>query len=397
MNIKKVKTIIAALFLFFPFFLTAQTKSNNYTKVDEAIRKYNNTASNNEIREIARFIYENFNTETEKLRAIFIWLSLNFNYDVENMFSLKSYGDSQELIDEMLEEKKGVCMHFAYLFKEIGDILGIKTHCVSGYTKQDGKINSLSHSWCASFADSVWYLIDPTWGAGYVQNNKYVKKLDNDYFMAESDKFIQTHFPYDPLWQFLLYPVSEQEFYDGHTIINKEKPLFNYLDTLAAYEKATRLEQLIATNKRIEQNGMKNLHTRNQFENNKKEIDHYKQNIVIEYYNFAVNYFNEGVNALNRFITYRNNQFIPQKSEMQIRLMVDDAEVALARSQEELQKASTADENTLGMIYQLQAMLNEARAQVNTQKEFVEKYFITKPMFRKTLFNKYYWMGIPLN
>jgi hypothetical protein len=396
-NIKKIKFFIVFLFLISSFALPAQTKPNDYKEVDEAVRKYSNSTDNNTIRGIARFIFENFSKETDKLRAIFIWLSENFDYDVENMYSLKSYSDSQELIDGMLEEKKGVCMHFAYLFKEIGDILGITSHIISGYTKQDGVISSLSHVWCASFVDSEWLLIDPTWGAGHVQNNKYVKKLNDDYFKTEPDKLIQTHFPYDPLWQFLYYPVSAQEFNDGHTKINNEKLFFNYLDTLKTFENETRLEQLISMNKRIEQSGVTNAHTRNQLKNNETEIEFHKLNIAIDYYNSAVSYYNEGVNALNRFITYRNNQFNPQKSEMQIRIMVNDAEIALIRSQEELQKASTTDESTLGMIYQLEIALNEAITQADVQKEFINKYFNTKPILRKTLFNKYYWMGIPLN
>jgi transglutaminase/protease-like cytokinesis protein 3 len=63
--------------------------------------------------------------------------------------------------------------------------------------------------------------MDPTWGAGHVQNNKYVRKLDDSYFKADPEKLIQTHHPYDPLWQFLYYPISEQEFYNGNTLFNK--------------------------------------------------------------------------------------------------------------------------------------------------------------------------------
>jgi len=397
LNIKKIKTIIVFLFLFFPFALPAQTKYNDFKKVDEAIRKYINSTDNNEIRGVARFIYENFSTETEKLRAIFIWISEKFDYDVENMFILKYYDDTQDVVNEMLANKKGVCMHFAHLFKEIGNTLDIKSYLISGFTKQDGVISSLPHVWCASFADSMWYLIDPTWGSGYVQNNKYVKKLDDNFFNVEPEELVQTHYPYDPLWQFLYYPVSEQEFYEGHTKINKNKPFFNYVDTLIAYENATRWEQLIAINNRIGKNGAKNMLTQNQLENNEKEIEMHKLNRVIDYYNSAVNYYNNGVNALNRFIIYRNNQFNPQKSEIQIRLMIEDVETALLRAQNELQQASTTDKSTLNMINMLQMAVNEANTQVDVQKEFVNTYFDTKPILRKTLFNKYYWMGIPLN
>jgi hypothetical protein len=397
-NIKKMKSFTISLFLLISFGLQAQTTPNDYKKTDETIRKYDNPIDHKTSVDVARFIYENFSTETEKLRAAFVWIAENFDYDVENMFTIRSYSEPQELVDEMLANRKGVCMHFAYLFNEITEnILGIKTHIISGVTKQDGAVHPLSHVWCACFADSAWHLIDPTWGAGYVQNNKYVKKLNDDYFKTAPEKLIQSHNPHDPLWQFLHYPVSAQEFYDGHTAINKEKPFFNYLDTLAAYENAPRIEQLLAINRRIVQNGVKNAHTQNQLENNEKEIEFYKQQIAIDYYNSAVNYYNDGVNLLNKFINYRNNQFTPQSSDIQIKMMVDDVESALEHAQNELQKISTNDANTISMIYQLQSYIQELVAQMNEQKDFVNKYVNTKPAFRKSLFYKYYWMGIPLN
>ena len=397
---RTMKNFIVLLLLIIPIALQAQTNSNDYNQVDEVVKKYINTADNEEIKNIARFIYENFSSEKDQLRAAFIWIAEHFDYDVENMFNLKYYTDSQDIIDEMLLNRKGVCMHFAHLFNEIiGNILGIKTHLISGYTKQDGVVHALSHIWCVSFADSAWYLIDPTWGAGYVdmRNNKYVKMLNNDYFNADSEKLILSHYPYDPLWQFLYYPVSAQEFYDGDVNLNNEKPFFNYLDTLTMYENTTRMEQLLATNRRIVQNGVKNMLTQNQLENNDLEIEFYKQQIAIDYYNSAVNYYNESINLLNRFIDYRNNQFTPQRSDMQIKMMVDDVESALEHSQNELQKISTKDANLISMIYQLQLHIQEVVTQMNEQKDFVDKYVNTKPAFRKSLFYKYYWMGIPLN
>ena len=393
-----MRNLLFSFLLFFPLVLNAQTKSTEYKNVDEMVVNFSNSIDNNGIREIARFIYENFITETDKLRAAFVWITENFEYDVENMFNIKSYNEPQEIVDEMLETNKGVCMHFAYLFIEIGNILGIKSYPISGYTKQDGIIANFSHLWCVSFMDSAWYLIDPTWGAGHVLDNKYyVKKMNDDYFKAVPEKLIQSHFPFDPLWQFLNYLVSEQEFYDENTKMNTEKPFFNFLDTLKVYENSTRLEQLISSNRRIVENGFKNILTQNQLENNEKEIEFYQNQIVIDYYNSAVNYYNDGINFLNRFINYRNNQFTPQKSEIEIRLMIEDAEISLTHSQEELQKKSTTDASTLSMIEHLQSLIQEAVKQVNEQKGFINKYFDTKPMLRKTLFTKYYWMGIPLN
>jgi hypothetical protein len=395
-----MKNLAFLLFLIIPVGLQAQTISDDYKKVDEVVRNYTNPVDNNAIKNTARFIYENFSNETDQLRAAFIWVAENFDYDVENMYNIKYYTDTQDVIDEMLVRKKGVCMHFAYVFNEIiGNILGIKTHLISGYTKQDGVVYSVSHVWCACFADSAWHLIDPTWGAGYTDlaTYKYVKKLNDYYFKTPPEKLIQSHCPYDPLWQFLYYPVSANEFYEGDTKVNTEKPYFNYLDTLSAYESASRMEQLLTSNRRIVQNGVKNALTQNQLENNELEIEFYKQQIAIDYYNSAADFYNDAIYLLNKFIDYRNNQFTPPKSDLHIKLMVDEAETALEHSRKELKKISTNDASLLSMIYKLQSYIQEVLAQVNEQKDFVDKYINTKPIFRKSLFYKYYWFGIPLN
>jgi len=303
------------------------------------------------------------------------------------MFNLKTYADKQEVIDEMLNNKKGVCVHFAFLFKEIGEILDIKSHIIQGFTKQNGIILNLPHAWCASFTDSTWILIDPTWGAGYVLNNKeYVRKLNNDYFKAKPEKLIQSHFPYDPLWQFVNYPISIQNFYDSKTEINKEKPFFNYLDTLLTYERETRMEQLVATNRRIIETGAINPLIKTHLENNEKEIDQYKQQIAVERFNLAANYFNDGVKYLNEFILYRNNQFIPQKTETETREMLEKTENEFLKARNELQNISTTDKNKIDMIIQLQNSFLEIDKQLYEHKSFINRYYETNPILRKKLF-----------
>ena len=37
---------------------------------------------------------------------------------------------------------------------------------------------------------------------------------DDDYFMMKPEKAIKSHMPFDPLWQFLNYPITSTEFYE---------------------------------------------------------------------------------------------------------------------------------------------------------------------------------------
>jgi hypothetical protein len=50
-----------------------------------------------------------------------------------------------------------------------------------------------------------------------------------------------------------------------------------------------------------------------------------------------------------------------------------------------------------GSIAQLNRSIDEAMKNLTEQKAFLDKYFKTGKMFRKSLFYKYRWMGVPLN
>jgi hypothetical protein len=396
-GIGRMKKEFFLLFLIISFVANAQRATNPYKKVDDKIAQHLNSFDSNAIPEVVRFINQNFSTETEKLRASFVWIANNFAYDVENMCAVREYSDSREFIDAMLKDRKGVCAHFAYLFSEIGSQLGIKTVVISGYTKQQGVVDSISHAWNASFVDSTWFLFDATWGTGHLQNNKFVKKLNDSYFKITPQNFIKSHMPFDPLWQFLNYLVSSDEFSVGRTEINTKKPFFNFVDTLKIYENLSRVEQLETANRRIEQNGVTNQLISNQILQNTRQIEQLKTNNAIDIYNVAISFYNDGINKLNRFIEYKNRQFTPKKTESEIREMIASAEYSFINSQNELRNIFTTDLLVKNSVNQLNISINKATNELEMHNNFVDKYFKTWRIFRKSLFYKYTWAGIPLN
>ena len=120
---------------------------------------------------VAKYINANFKTENDKIRAVFYWTASNISYDVENMFAVNSKETPQDRITKTLKTKKGICGDYATVFNEIANLVGVKSVVVEGYTKQDGKVATLAHAWCAAKIENKWYLFDPTWGSGYVNNN----------------------------------------------------------------------------------------------------------------------------------------------------------------------------------------------------------------------------------
>lgn len=345
---------------------------------------------------IVSYINSNFSSQKDKSRAIFIWITKNVQYDIENMFAINFYQNPKEIVEKVLSTKKGICMHYAELFNDLANQVGIKSYVISGYTKQKGFVDYIPHAWCAGLIDSTWYLFDPTWGSGYVQNAKFIRQVNNYYFMTKPEQLIKSHMPFDPLWQFLNYPITNQEFYESKFQINKTNPFFNYNDTLSNYETETEIERLQSSFNRIEANGVKNSLIFDRLQHNKREIEYYNNKMIVEKFNSSTNMYNEGIGQLNAFINYRNKQFIPKQSDSEIKQMVEVAEISLINSREKLKEIKNTDPNIAMSMMQLNKSIDEATLNLNEQKAFLDKYFSTGKVFRKSLFYKYTWMGIPI-
>ncbi len=347
--------------------------------------------------QIANYIKSHFITDTEKSRAIFIWVASNIQYDIDNMFAINFYEKKEDKIAKPLKTRKGICENYASLFTDICIKSGLKSFVVEGYTKQNGFTDYIPHAWCAALIDSTWLLFDPTWGSGYVNGGKFLKKINNDYYKVNPSTLIKSHIPFDYLWQFLHYPVTNQEFYEGKTQQNKTKPFFNFNDTIQLYEKQNYLEQLISSSYRVEKNGVKNSLVFDRLQHLKLEIENYKQTKTVNIYNSAVMDYNDGINGLNDFIQYRNKQFTPKKTDTLIQAMIDVADGKFKEAKDKLGKITNPDANSSNMIRQLTKSIDDASQQLKEQQDWLKLYFSKSKLSRKSMFYKVALFGIPLN
>ena len=346
---------------------------------------------------IANYIIANFSSDNDKSRAIFIWVASNIQYDIDNMFAINFYEKKEDKIAKTLKTRKGICENYASLFTDICIKSGLKSFVIEGYTRQNGFTDYLPHAWSATLIDTSWFLFDPTWGSGYVNGGKFFKKINNEYFKAPPATLIKSHIPFDYLWQFLNYPISNQEFYEGKTQQNKTKVYFSFKDTLQAYEKQSHIEQLISSAYRVEKNGVKNSLVFDRLQHLKLEIENDRQTKTVNTYNSAVVDYNEAINGLNEFINYRNKQFTPKKSDPEIQSMLDVPDNKLKEAKNKLGEISSTDVNTAHMIRQFTKSIDDASKQMKEQQDWLKLYFSKSKSGRKSMFYKITWFGIPLN
>lgn len=375
-----------------------KTAVNKYAAVDKKALQLPDSLTKTTA-EIASYITASFSSDKDKTRAVFVWVATNIQYDIENMFAINFYEKKEEKIEKPLKTRKGICENYAALFTDICVKAGIEAYVVEGYTKQNGFTDYIPHAWCAALVDSAWFLFDPTWGSGYVNAGKFYKKINNEYYLVSPSTLIKTHMPFDYMWQFLNYPITAQEFYDGKTQQNKSKAYFSYTDSILAYKSQSNIDQLTSSAYRIEKNGVKNAMIYDRLHHIKSVIENDRQTKTVNLYNSAVADYNAGINNYNEFITYRNNQFKPLKSDPEIQSMIDAAENNLNASKTKLSQIKNPDANTANMINQLTKSVNDLATLVTEQQDWLKVYFGKSKSGRKSMFyeRKVTWFGVPLN
>lgn len=379
---------IVLAFAFYSIMATGQVK-NNYEVTDKQVSKIE-TSSTKSTEDIANYIKDNFKTDGDKIRAVFYWTASNISYDVENMFAVNFNESKEDKINKALKNRKGVCINYAEVFNDIANKVGIESVVIEGYTKQNGFTDYISHAWCGAKIEGKWFVFDPTWGSGSISGGKFIKKINNYYFKADPSKIITSHMPFDYLWQFLNYPITNQEFYNNNFVINKTKPNFDFEAEIEKYNSLSYIDQLRSSADRIEKNGVKNAMIFDRLSYKRNEVEVLKFNQIVSLYN-------DGINELNLFITFRNNQFKPNVSDEELKKMIDSPKMKLLNSKELLDDLSAVSKNNQSNVTSLKAGVNQTLSQVEEQFLFVKKYLSKSKTSRKTMFTKVSWFGIPIN
>ena len=150
----------------------------------------------------------NATTIEGKARAIYDWICDNIAYD-----TTKQIHDA----NTCWNTKRGVCQAYCELFCYMAEKVGLTAEMITGKTKkQNGEISEEGHAWILVYKHEYdALLIDPTWGAGSVSGNKFVKNKDNSTWFNVSPYWMMfTHFPEKEEWSLLDIDVTEEQFKD---------------------------------------------------------------------------------------------------------------------------------------------------------------------------------------
>ncbi len=391
---KKLTLLFICLFL--STFLFAQTVSK-YAAVDKrALQIPLSLTSNTD--DLAKYFISNFSSDSQRARAIFVWVASNLEYDIENMYEIDVSAKPADKIQKTLKTRKGVCINYALLFEEISKKANLNAVVIEGYTRQAGTTELIPHAWNAVFVDNEWLLLDATWASGHVNKGKYFKNFNDSFYDVNPITLIKSHMPYDYMWQMLANPISSKDFFNRKYVSEKSKIAFDFKKEIQEYQQFNQIDKYVASAERVKENGVSNRNIADRLLFLTNAIENDKQAKVVSFYNEAVAIFNDGILDFNAFIAYKNKQFTPILPDASIQEMLDKPQQKLLKARENLSEIKSQDASTILAVKQLNKSLDEALKGVYEQQDWLSIYFTKSKSARRSSFfdRKMTVFGIPV-
>lgn len=140
-------------------------------------------------------------TAVEQARSIFRWIADNVAYDKE---MTASNNPDDVAVETVFVKRKTICSGYAQLYEAMAHAVGLECEVIHGWAKNlNATAATGDHAWNAVKVNGRWGLLDPTWAAGSVGRDGFVKGFKPWYFLPNPEYFVQSHLPSHPRWQFV--------------------------------------------------------------------------------------------------------------------------------------------------------------------------------------------------
>lgn len=311
--------------------------------------------------EFATYLNEHFSSETDRIKALFSWMTFNISYDLGQVEILSRFENLDEFVTYTLKNKKAVCQGYAEVFTAVCGQMGIKALTIHGYNKVDGRLKTdLGHAWNVAWIDGKWRLFDPTWGSGYLDNGRYTKSFDAYYFMTSPDSLIRSHMPFDPVWQLREYPSTHDQFIEGGS---RGSVYYNFTDSLNLYYSLDEVGRAESTLRRAEATHANRKEILKMYRNFSDYVTNIKCNLEITRFNESSVLL---IDAIDRFNEYQElkRRRSPDKVRQKGLLVA-----ARSLTQQSLIKAQTISPCPSLSIQEIQRLIRQIREVNNVVTE----------------------------
>ncbi|WP_282049261.1 transglutaminase domain-containing protein [Maribacter aquivivus] len=205
------------------FSLMSFAQRSDFNHIDfkkaDSIANYYKDASLRNLPILTHNLTTSLETNVEKFRAIYTWISTNIANDYSSYVKISTKRkrfakDRQAFLDwntsirpkvfkSLLEDQKTACTGYAYLVKEMANLAGFNCDIIDGYGRTPTLLleedSPPNHSWNKIKINEKWYLCDATWSAGQTMIINGTPLFQQDYFdgyfLADAELFAKNHFP----------------------------------------------------------------------------------------------------------------------------------------------------------------------------------------------------------
>jgi len=190
---------------------------HDFTELDHIAKELNYSGSSPQ--ELANLLSKHATTDTAKARIIYAWITQHIVYDVPAFIDAVQndiYPDVSPR--KVLRDRRTICSGYSNLYQILAEEMNLNSVIVVGYAKgatpNEERFQDINHAWNAVHVEDGWYLLDATWGAGSVKNEKFIANYQPYYFATAPDELINHHFPKDLGWQLLSQNLTRENFDD---------------------------------------------------------------------------------------------------------------------------------------------------------------------------------------
>lgn len=338
----------------------------SFAEVDQKISKIPSQQTKS-IATLSQWINGNFNTDVERLRANYFWVTNHLSYDLRMTREQSQNLSLQTMVQKAFVERKAVCEGYAGLMDSICKLTGIQSLLVSGYVRINGQLDPTPHVWVAAFVGGKWTLSDPTFGSGAIINNKYVKEFDPQFFMVTPKKMIETHMPYDPLLQFLDNPLMHSDFINKKENLSEKKTYFNFDESLKIFLQSTTEERYRAELDRISQQNYTHPAIDQRVEFLEASISIFDYNHTIGILTEISQKFNMAVSSYNAFANLFNQQQRNPDKKQQLKFL-NEASVQLDEAENMLNNLSSYPQSLQNQVFTIRKSIAELRDKIEKSK-----------------------------
>ena len=190
-------------------------------------------AAETDIASVARYIAQREPDPWLRVKALHDYVADRVSYDAA---SYRAHVYPPQDAETVFRTRLSVCAGYANLLAALGQAAGDEIVVVGGDARTDGRdLTGEGHAWNAARIAGRWTLLDATWDAGFLKEDRFVKRYSTEFLFTPPEVQGLSHFPEEEKWQlrtppltrgeFLRQPLMRPLFYaEGFTLVSPSRP-----------------------------------------------------------------------------------------------------------------------------------------------------------------------------